>query len=72
MCFYLMLNLIGETWVRFLVWMAIGLVVYFAYGRSHSRLASARGGAEADPGHDLTRPWSGGDLPAAAVCCAGR
>jgi APA family basic amino acid/polyamine antiporter len=38
LCFYLMLNLIGETWVRFLVWMAIGLVVYFAYGRSHSRL----------------------------------
>lgn len=38
LCFYLMLNLIGETWVRFLVWMAIGMVVYFAYGRSHSRL----------------------------------
>ena len=38
LCFYLMLNLIGETWVRFLVWMLIGLVVYFAYGRSHSRL----------------------------------
>ena len=33
-----MLNLIGETWVRFLIWMLIGLVVYFAYGRSHSRL----------------------------------
>jgi APA family basic amino acid/polyamine antiporter len=38
LCFYLMLNLTGGTWVRFLVWMAIGLVVYFAYGRSHSRL----------------------------------
>lgn len=41
LCGYLMLNLIGETWVRFLVWMAIGLVVYFAYGRTHSRLARA-------------------------------
>jgi APA family basic amino acid/polyamine antiporter len=39
LCFYLMLNLTGGTWVRFLVWMAIGLVVYFVYGRSHSRLA---------------------------------
>ena len=38
MCLYLMLNLTGGTWVRFLVWMAIGLVVYFAYGRHHSRL----------------------------------
>jgi basic amino acid/polyamine antiporter, APA family len=38
-CVYLMLNLIGETWVRFGVWMVIGLVVYFAYGMRHSRLA---------------------------------
>jgi APA family basic amino acid/polyamine antiporter len=38
LCLYLMLNLTGGTWVRFLVWMALGLVVYFAYGRSHSRL----------------------------------
>ncbi|PRH76449.1 amino acid permease [Streptomyces solincola] len=36
--FWLMLNLPGETWFRFAVWMAIGVVVYFAYGRSHSRL----------------------------------
>jgi APA family basic amino acid/polyamine antiporter len=37
-CFYLMLNLAVETWIRFFVWMAIGLVVYFVYGYSHSRL----------------------------------
>lgn len=41
LCGYLMLNLIGETWVRFFIWMVIGLVVYFAYGRTHSRLARA-------------------------------
>jgi basic amino acid/polyamine antiporter, APA family len=39
-CVYLMLNLIGETWLRFGIWMAIGLVVYFAYGMRHSRLAT--------------------------------
>ena len=38
MCLYLMLNLKGETWERFLIWMALGLVVYFVYGRRHSRL----------------------------------
>jgi basic amino acid/polyamine antiporter, APA family len=40
-CFYLMLNLTGTTWVRFFVWMAIGVIVYAAYGRSHSRLSQA-------------------------------
>jgi basic amino acid/polyamine antiporter, APA family len=39
-CLWLMLNLSVETWVRFLVWMVLGIAVYFAYGRSHSRLGS--------------------------------
>ncbi|GAA3214129.1 amino acid permease [Streptomyces thermocoprophilus] len=36
---WLMLNLPAETWIRFAIWMVIGFVVYFLYGRSHSRLA---------------------------------
>jgi APA family basic amino acid/polyamine antiporter len=36
---WLMLNLPTATWERFGIWMAIGLVVYFAYSRRRSRLA---------------------------------
>ncbi|MGW5816071.1 amino acid permease C-terminal domain-containing protein, partial [Streptomyces noursei] len=49
---WLMLNLPAETWIRFAIWMALGFVVYFVYGRSHSRLAlreHRRTGAEARP-----------------------
>ncbi|MEC4019994.1 amino acid permease [Streptomyces sp. H27-D2] len=34
---WLMLNLPAETWVRFGIWMVIGFVIYFAYGRKNSR-----------------------------------
>ncbi len=37
---YLMLNLPGATWVRFLIWMALGFVVYFTYSARHSRLVT--------------------------------
>jgi basic amino acid/polyamine antiporter, APA family len=36
---WLMLNLPTATWERFGIWMVIGFVVYFAYGRRRSRLA---------------------------------
>jgi APA family basic amino acid/polyamine antiporter len=37
-CAALMLSLPIETWVRFFGWLAIGLAIYFIYGKSHSRL----------------------------------
>jgi basic amino acid/polyamine antiporter, APA family len=40
-CLFLMLNLGTLTWWRFLVWMALGFVVYFVYGYRNSRLARA-------------------------------
>ena len=38
LCFWLMFNLTTLTWVRFLVWLAIGIVIYLLYGRRRSRL----------------------------------
>jgi APA family basic amino acid/polyamine antiporter len=35
---FLMTYLQGATWWRFAIWMALGLIWYFAYGMSHSRL----------------------------------
>jgi APA family basic amino acid/polyamine antiporter len=47
-CVGLMLSLPGDTWKRLIIWMAIGLVIYFTYSRSHSKLGNPqRGGGTA-------------------------
>jgi APA family basic amino acid/polyamine antiporter len=38
-CVWLMLNLTALTWVRFLIWMALGVLVYLVYGRRNSTMA---------------------------------
>ncbi|GAA1632196.1 amino acid permease [Georgenia ruanii] len=38
---FLILHLHWETWVRFAVWLVIGLIIYFTYGRRHSLLNPA-------------------------------
>jgi APA family basic amino acid/polyamine antiporter len=37
-CLYLATGLPWITWLRFAAWLAVGLVIYFAYGRRRSRL----------------------------------
>jgi APA family basic amino acid/polyamine antiporter len=39
-CAYLMSSLPTVTWIRFFVWMTLGLGIYFSYGRFHSRVAN--------------------------------
>jgi APA family basic amino acid/polyamine antiporter len=38
-----MYGLPADTWARLIVWMAIGLAVYFLYGRRHSKLQQQAG-----------------------------
>ena len=50
-CVYLMVSLSVMTWVRFLGWLDVGMIIYWFYGRTHSPLvnaseAAARSGAE--------------------------
>ena len=37
-CLVLMLALPAENWIRLGVWLVIGAVIYFSYGRRHSVL----------------------------------
>ncbi len=39
LCAFLMANLPKTAWERFLIWLVIGLAIFFFYGRKHSRLA---------------------------------
>ncbi len=40
-CGFMMSFLPGTTWLRLIIWMAIGLAIYFFYGRHHSKLGLA-------------------------------
>jgi len=42
LCVYLMTKLTAETWLRFGVWMALGLLIYAVYGYRNSSLRAAR------------------------------
>ncbi|MBI3449794.1 MAG: amino acid permease [Acidobacteria bacterium] len=41
-CFLLMVSLPSENWLRLFVWLGLGLMIYFGYGRHHSVLAVGR------------------------------
>jgi APA family basic amino acid/polyamine antiporter len=43
-CFLMMVALGVPTWVRLVLWTVVGVVVYIAYGRKHSRVGAALNG----------------------------
>ncbi|HEY3174823.1 MAG TPA: amino acid permease [Candidatus Polarisedimenticolia bacterium] len=64
-CLLLMFSLPPENWLRLIVWLAIGLVIYFTYSRHHSVMATrlaheiaahgvSPGGALVDDVDDIT------------------
>ena len=52
-CLYLMVSLSVMTWVRLLVWLDIGMLIYWFYGRKHSPLADRREQAARSAGEEL-------------------
>lgn len=43
-CGYMMYGLPWPTWERLLIWLGIGFIIYFAYGKKHSKLGRAEAG----------------------------
>jgi APA family basic amino acid/polyamine antiporter len=61
-CAYLMLSLAVLTWIRFLVWLDIGMLIYWFYSRTHSPLFSAAEDAKkssAERTADFLTMWGG-------------
>ncbi|HEX2459684.1 MAG TPA: amino acid permease, partial [Vicinamibacterales bacterium] len=52
-CLYLMVSLSVMTWVRLLVWLDMGMLIYWFYGRTHSPLADPREAAARTTGETV-------------------
>lgn len=37
-CFLMMISLPGDTWLRLIIWLALGFLIYFGYSKKHSKL----------------------------------
>jgi basic amino acid/polyamine antiporter, APA family len=63
-CVWLMLNLSALTWIRFLVWMVIGVAFYFLYSQRHSMVGKrARGEIPDQVGDDMRAKVGKADDP---------
>ena len=48
-CLVLMFSLPSANWLRLFIWMAMGIIIYFLYGRHHSVLARHRAAGRVQP-----------------------
>ncbi|HEY7214516.1 MAG TPA: amino acid permease, partial [Thermoanaerobaculia bacterium] len=62
-CLLLMFSLPSENWLRLFVWLVIGLVIYFFYGRRHSTLARLREAASQEVKGPQGRQGLQGQVP---------
>jgi len=44
----MMVFLPWQTWSRLIIWLAIGMVIYFTYGRHHSKVQRVAAGKSAE------------------------
>lgn len=56
-CVWLMINLTAITWIRFLAWMALGVAVYYLYGKKHSMVGRRAGDGLALTEEELKATW---------------
>jgi APA family basic amino acid/polyamine antiporter len=54
-CGAMMVSLGVATWWRLIIWTIVGLIVYLAYGRKHSRVGAAMNGSAAKASPATTR-----------------
>ena len=66
-CLWLMINLIAFTWIRFGVWMAIGVAVYFAYGRRHALVGRRGSDGLRLTQEELKATWHAGGLQSRGI-----
>jgi APA family basic amino acid/polyamine antiporter len=45
-CLLMMVSLPWDTWLRLIIWLAAGLVIYYAYGKKRSKLRLAQEAAK--------------------------